>query len=177
MKKIIMMVLMLLTISSPISVLAAEDENAVPTEIMQQYCQVNWEKCDVDTKKALNKLLANAVAEDLNISAPEIKYFQDRTELLGYYDYGTNEIFINENNLFSAQYNYHPLCHEMRHVWQYSRAQNPQTEEDIVFKYNFENYISDDQYNDYITQYIERDANIYADMLYMQLIDNVRASY
>lgn len=76
--------------------------------------------------------------------------------------------------MFSSQLTFKSLCHELRHVWQYSRAMNPKSAEDLLYKQNFSNYISSDEqnYSLYSSQYIEKDAEMYANSIYSQYVSS-----
>lgn len=170
--KVIKRFILLLTVLLTLGTFCASD--TLPDEIEQSYWQCNWEKYDDAAKKWQVQKLADSVAESLNIKVPEIRYFRDKEEEMAYYDYGKNQIYINENNLFSAQYTFTSICHELRHVWQYNRTKSPETEADFKYKQNFANYISSDgqSYSSYSSQFIEQDAEMYANTLYTQLIKN-----
>ena len=65
------------------------------------------------------------------------------------------------------------VAHEMRHAYQWERSRNPERPEDILYLYNFDNYISpvplgNGKYLfvvDYMNQYIEAEARAFADSL------------
>lgn len=146
---------------------AAENDFIVDEELMQEYHQVNWEQQDIEYKKNLNIQLADEIAKELCIPTP----VQDEDTHRGMYYVGTNQININENILYSAQYTFKAIVHETRHVWQYQRTQNPITELDNNLKSNLENYTtSESNFEQYLTQSVEKDAEGYADYIYIQLI-------
>lgn len=158
---------------SPVSVFASE--SVIPSDVEQQYYQMNWNQYDDSQRKMLNQMLIHDLSEEFGVAVPEIQYFSDSMDD-AYYNYEKNVLAINEDKLESAQDMYLSIYHEMRHAWQYERTRNPQTQEDWMFKYNFENYVSvsgDHGYDEYSQQYIEIDAGNYAGMSYMNLIQYV----
>lgn len=153
---------------NPISAIASESD--IPSEAEQQYFQMNWEQYDDNQRKILNQILIYELSEKLNVIVPEIIYFSNSIDN-AYYDYGKHQLALNEDKLDSAQDMYLSIYHEMRHIWQYQKAKNPQTQEDWMYKYNFDNYIPGDiGYDIYSQQYIEIDAESYAEISYMNLI-------
>lgn len=62
------------------------------------------------------------------------------------------------------------VAHEMRHAYQNLRAENPQSINDLKYKYNYDNYVSPIRlsigkyllFNEYQDQFVEAEARAFA---------------
>ena len=109
------------------------------------------------------------VSKELGLSSvPETKYFVDDWGPNGFYDAYSNTININIEKSFlsDSKEMLNTIIHELRHAFQWERADCLETREDFLYRCNIENYI--DAYKSfyaYEDQYVEVDARAYADAL------------
>lgn len=146
---------------------------SLPNDLIQQYQQIHWQTYTKDYQKLLNVVLCNEVSKILNIQMPNISYYSDIDLSHGQWIVGSDTIEINIENIDSAQYMFKTITHELRHLWQYQKTQNPITKEDFDFKNNYDNYTKpESDYAIYSTQIIEQDAESFTNELYQQVIDS-----
>lgn len=93
----------------------------------------------------------------------------------GCYDPDSNTIYINQSSFDDPQEIVDTVAHEMRHAYQYERAQKLETYEDYLYAYNFVNYISpymsEDGYVnfiDYQDQFVEAEARAFASLFVIE---------
>ena len=109
------------------------------------------------------------VSKELGLSSvPETTYFDDDWGPNGFYDAYSNTININIEKSFlsDSKEMLNTIIHELRHAFQWERADCLETREDFLYRCNIENYI--DAYKSfyaYEDQYVEVDARAYADAL------------
>ena len=90
----------------------------------------------------------------------------------GAYLPGANVIEINRNTLADPKEVVDTVAHEARHAYQHQRAVLQETKQDILYRINFENYISpiplaDGKYlffTDYQDQLVEAEARAFANI-------------
>ena len=81
----------------------------------------------------------------------------------GGFDKEKDTLFINENNLQDGPETADTVAHEMRHAYQYIRAEELETNRDLAFAENFARYIRPEQNQSaYEIQIVEKDAALYA---------------
>ena len=85
-------------------------------------------------------------------------------------------VCINSCNFDNPQEILDTVAHEVRHAYQFQRAQNPKEEIDYLYAYNFENYITpyvtDGGYvnfTDYQDQLIEAEARAFANLFNVEV--------
>ncbi len=138
---------------------------------LEQFEDSIWENKDIEEKKACISDFAEIVALDLGIdNRPDIEYYKADPCDCGCFDPEENVIKINENNLENPNEVVNTVAHEMRHAYQYQRAQNIENYKDLLYAYNFSHYITPYEtedgfvgFTDYQDQYIEAEARAYAD--------------
>ncbi len=137
----------------------------VTRESLEAFDQSNWDKLShVEKEQAVEKL-RDSIAEDLQLeNKPNIAYYDNENPGdYGGYAASTNTIYINRFNMGDAAETADTIAHESRHCWQHERADNPQTEQDYLFKENFDAYIRpEDDFYEYRNQPVEADARDYA---------------
>lgn len=125
----------------------------------------NWEQLSLDEKKHSIEGLADSNADILGLQhRPRIDYYADDSSG----DYGSysgegNSLAMNECNLSDGPETADTVAHELRHAYQYEHAQNPTSQQDLLFRENFDHYVAPEQdYAGYKDQTLESDARDYA---------------
>ena len=135
------------------------------TKVLEKFVQSKWEKLDISERKQHIENLAKYNYDILGITdAPEIEYYErDDSRESGYYDDETNRIYINASNLEDGKETADTIAHEIRHVYQYRRADKCETARDIEFAENLApgGYIEPKSGELYFAQLVERDAFAY----------------
>lgn len=148
-------------------------ESIIPPELSGIYNQSIWETLSDDERKVYNSIFIIKLSEYLDISVPKINYIDDKT-IQGNYSTKTNAINLSNNWLFSGEKAYKTLCHEARHAYQWKKSRNPITEEDYIFRDNYNNYISAfDDLNGYKNQPLEKDAKEFENKMYQEFLQNI----
>lgn len=157
-------------ICSSIFAISANAEESLDYELLKGMYQCNWDNYDDETRRLFLESFAMNCSDILGIEKPQITYFYEDSLNEANYDWGTNVISINENIMFSSVSSLKALAHELRHAWQWGNASCPEDDFDYMLLRNFNNYISSDNYNSYSSQYIEVDANNFANWVYNEYI-------
>lgn len=168
MSKKILFIFSLLLFCFPVIVKA---DSQFSKNLLENFYQYNWENQSDEQRKILIQELVKESSSILEIKEPTLSfYFKDElTE--AQYNFEQNIIYLNENILFSSIKTFQAINHEIRHAYQWKKACNPNTDIDIKFKENFNNYISSEtNFNLYESQLIEVDARIFADWTYYELL-------
>lgn len=119
------------------------------------------------------KELAAVIGKKLGIEEnPEIQFYNGRDGSCGFYVSGENKVEINWNTMDDSREVVDTVAHEMRHAYQCQRASLQETWQDMLYKINFENYISpiplaDKKYlffTDYQDQLVEVEARAFANI-------------
>lgn len=145
-------------------------------ELLLVFHKENWEKLGVDEKKSLLNKFADLLGSQLDIqNRPAIVYYNSDPCDYGCYDPDSNTIYINQSSFDDPQEIVDTVAHEMRHAYQYERAQKLETYEDYLYAYNFVNYISpymsEDGYVnfiDYQDQFVEAEARAFASLFVIE---------
>lgn len=135
-------------------------------EILSGFKQENWDKLTSGEQKEAIGQLADYNADVLGIkNKPNIVYYNNEDP--GDYGYSLEgEIGINEYTMGDSNETADTIAHEYRHQYQREQSQNPQSELDLKFRDNFENYIRpEDDFQGYQDQILESDAREYAQRL------------
>ena len=101
---------------------------------------------------------------------PEIDFVKKAELSCGSFKQRYNSIEINTNIFCNSKEVIDTVAHEMRHAYQYQRANILETREDLLYKANFDNYVSpipleDGKYLffiDYQDQLVEAEARAFA---------------
>ena len=102
--------------------------------------------------------------------APDVILYEGALDDCGGYSPESNEISLNRNLFSNPVETLNTAMHELRHAFQRFRADKPETWEDKLCAFNYENYITplplpDGNYlyyMDYQGQYVEVDARAFA---------------
>ena len=132
---------------------------------LKNFTQENWDSMSPEDQKESINNLRDAVANELGlVNSPNVDYYNNpQGNDFGGYSPDNNTIYINEYNMNDAHETADTIAHESRHCWQHERAENPQNEQDLAFRENFDDYIKpEDDYQAYRDQIVEVDAREYA---------------
>lgn len=101
-----------------------------------------WEDMEHGERENLCCELTQSIGEDLGIDVvPQVRFYDGDTGQYGYYNNQTNCVYINRNEMTDPRETVRTIAHEMRHAYQHFRAEKMETEQDELYKYNFEHYI------------------------------------
>lgn len=138
--------------------------------ILDKFSFDRWEAMSEEEKiNAINEL-AKVVGDKLGIDKlPKIE-ISDGDDSYGFYDPKNNTIVLNSKFFADPIELVNTLTHELRHAYQYMRAELLETWEDALYKVNYDNYISPVPlpgggwlfFIDYFDQYVEVDARAFA---------------
>ncbi len=132
---------------------------------LKDFTQENWDSMSPEEQKESINNLRDAVANELGlVNSPNVDFYNNpQGNDYGGYSPDNNTIYINEYNMNDAHETADTIAHESRHCWQHERAENPQNEQDLAFRENFDDYIKpEDDYQAYRDQIVEVDAREYA---------------
>ena len=144
---------------------------------LESFSQENWENLVLDERKEAITKLVEYNQEILGIEIPvKIEYYEknDRGDY-GAFDKDTHTIFINAKNLEDAKETADTIAHEMRHAYQYVRAEELIESRDLLYSIGFIRYIQPAQNQSlYEQQLVETDARDYAQRYkdYIQSMEN-----
>ena len=133
-----------------------------------------WNEMDVDEQKEAINNLADYVKEAIGFDKPPtIEYYSnDKVGEYGGYDPLTNTLSINEYMLYDNKEAADTIAHELWHAHQRECADNPKTERDFQYIYNFDNYIKPEWGHEaYENQLLEAEAREFAAQLKERLSD------
>lgn len=143
-------------------------------EIMQTLSTFNedkWNDLSVEEREKWIDKLVEGICDELGIDdIPFVAYYEADEYDCGFYDYSDNSVNINELFLDNPKEIIEILAHEIRHAYQHQRADIGETQEDLIYQCNFDNYIKpielpDKSYImffDYQDQYVEAEARAYS---------------
>lgn len=113
------------------------------------------------------------------LNPPDVQYYEGHPCDCGCYDPFDNSIWINRNNFDDPQEIVDTVAHEMRHAFQFERADKLETYEDFLYAYNFANYIVPEEtedgfvnFLDYQDQLIEAEARAFAEMFVIEEVSD-----
>ena len=157
-----------------------EDEFAFDFEIdediqtvLDKFENGSWERLSDDERKTLVGELADLIGKKLGLDEiQEIAFFEAPENYCGAFNQVTNTVEINSANFSQQKELINTIAHEIRHAYQYRRALKQETYEDMLYKCNFENYISPIEldggkylfFTDYQDQLIEAEARAFANI-------------
>lgn len=132
-----------------------------------------WEKLSHGEKVGAIREFAGVIGEKLGLKdQPEIRLYSDVPNSCGAYYAGENVVRINQNIFFDPREVADTVAHEFRHAYQHQRANHPETKMDMLYKLNFENYVSATRqpdgtylhFTDYQDQLVEAEARAFASL-------------
>lgn len=141
--------------------------------VLDRFGAAQWERLTDSEKVEAIKELAAIIGKKLGIEEnPEIQFYKGRDGSCGAYIPGENKVEINRNTMDEPKEVVDTVAHEMRHAYQHQRAGLQETWLDMLYKINFENYISpiplaDGKYlffTDYQDQLVEAEARAFANI-------------
>ncbi|MEY8410556.1 hypothetical protein AALB51_04815 [Lachnospiraceae bacterium 62-26] len=131
----------------------------------------NWNELNEDERKGNIEDFSNILAEKLGLeNIPECNfYYENEQGNYGFYSKADNSINLNTKYLYDYKETVNTVAHELRHAYQYQRAEIGETHIDDMYKCNLENYqslIYLDGYClnffDYYDQFVEAEARAFA---------------
>ena len=140
-------------------------------ELLQDIKDIEWTYLDEDEKMEMLDALSDKISEMLELKEqPEVIYYDADENDCGAYNQATNSIELNSSLLASPEDLIETIAHELRHAYQYQKSREPETRLDLLYRVNFENYISpislgDGKYlffTDYQDQLVEVEARAFA---------------
>ena len=145
-------------------------------QLLTQFKAENWIELSEDEKIGLIKQLSSEIGEQLGVvNIPQIEFYNASIFDCGAYDPEMNIIAINKANFDNPDEIVDTIAHEMVHAYQFQRAMDPQNYTDLLYAYNFSNYIQpyvdDDGYvnfTDYQDQLIEAEARAFASLFVIE---------
>lgn len=142
-------------------------------EILDKFDEDKWNNMDESEQKDLIKELATAISEKLELDEkPKITFCDGSENSYGAYYPGSNSVEINSKNFQNPKEVIDTVAHELRHAYQYQRADKLETMEDMLYKVNLDNYISPISlenrkyllFTDYQDQLVESEARAFANL-------------
>ncbi len=143
------------------------------SELLGKFDKDNWDEQTDAEKNELVEELTEKISEKLRLhEIPEVVYFEDDPSLQGVYYEGFNMLGINNCLRDNPKELVNTIAHELRHAYQKQCADSPQNYEEMLYKVNWQNYISPVfnengellLYTDYFSQYIEAEARAFANI-------------
>lgn len=140
---------------------------------LERFNLERWENLSESEKVDAIYELASIIGDRLGLDDKlVIQFYDGRDGFCGAYLPGANVIEINRNTLADPREVVDTVVHEARHAYQHKRAVLQETEQDILYRINFENYISpiplaDGKYlffTDYQDQLVEAEARAFANI-------------
>jgi len=141
--------------------------------VLDKFNNDKWDMISESERKALIEELSSKIGERLGLEKmPEVRFFDGAENICGAYNPQDNSIEINRNIFSNPKEVVDTVAHEMRHAYQHQHALNPESHLDLLYKCNFENYISPIQladgkylfFTDYQDQLVEAEARAYASL-------------
>ena len=141
--------------------------------LLDQFKIDHWEQLSENERKMLVCELAVMIGKKLGLEdIPTLSFFDGSENDYGTFNRDGNTIEINSNNFSQPKELIDTIAHEVRHAYQYQRALKLETYEDMLYKYNFDNYISPLKtsngeylfFTDYQDQLVEAEARAFANL-------------
>lgn len=112
-------------------------------ELLQDIKDTEWIYLDEDEKMDMIDALSNKISEMLGLKEqPDVIYYDADANDCGSYNQATKSIELNRCLLSDPGELIDTIAHELRHAYQHQRAMAPETRIDLLYRTNFENYIS-----------------------------------
>lgn len=145
-------------------------------QILARFNIESWQLLTDLEKENICKELMELIATKLEIyNKPKLEFYESDPCDCGAFNPDSNIISINKNNFDVPEEIVDTIAHEIRHAYQFQRAMNPENYMDLLYAYNFENYIvpyadQDGYVNfiDYQDQLVEAEARAFANMFKME---------
>ena len=140
-------------------------------ELLQDIKDIEWIYLDEDEKMDMIDSLSGKISKMLELKEqPDVIYYDADADDCGSYNRATNSIELNRCLLFDPGELIDTIAHELRHAYQHQKAMAPESRIDLLYRINFENYISpiclgDGKFlfiTDYQDQLVEVEARAFA---------------
>ena len=140
-------------------------------ELLQKIKGSEWAYLDDAEKADTIEALSDKISELLGLNeCPDISYYDADKNDCGVYNHATHSIELNRSLLNDPGELIDTIAHELRHAYQHQKAMAPESELDLLYRVNFDNYISplplgDGKFlffTDYQDQLVEVEARAFA---------------
>ena len=134
------------------------------SKVLNRFDEGEWSQLTTAERLEAMRTFVELLAAKLGLEeVPEIILFDGPAYLLGAFVEGDDNVEINKMLLKNPNALVNTLAHEMRHAYQYEHAMNPQYWTDILYRINFDNYITPEMsFEDYQDQLVEAEARAFA---------------
>ena len=134
------------------------------SKVLNRFDEGEWSQLTTAERLEAMRDFVELLAAKLGLEEiPEIVLFDGPEHLLGTFVEGKGEVEINQALMDNPKALVNTLAHEMRHAYQYEHAMNPQCWTDILYRINFDNYITPEMsFEDYQDQLVEAEARAFA---------------
>ena len=147
-------------------------------EVLRLFDAQEWDVLDESDKVFISTEFVRLVAKDLGVEEIPMVSFSDELDAEAKYSPQENIIYLNNEYVDDPIEIIDSLAHELRHAYQHERAYKMENKEDLLFKLNFDYYISPEidsegyyiNFCDYYNQYVECDARAFAN-IFMEAIE------
>ena len=140
-------------------------------ELLQKIKGSEWAYLDDAEKADTIEALSDKISEMLGLKErPDISYYDADKNDCGVYNQATHSVELNRSLLNDPGELIDTIAHELRHAYQHQKAMIPESELDLLYRVNFDNYISplplgDGKFlffTDYQDQLVEVEARAFA---------------
>ena len=139
-------------------------------DLLNKFEKSEWDKLSEQEQKAAVADLSSAISDLLELSEiPNVQYYEADKNNCGFYNAENHSININKNTFDSPKEVANTVAHELRHAYQYERANKGETYTDVLYRYNFLNYVKPLKigkdyinFNEYENQLVEAEARAFA---------------
>ena len=140
-------------------------------ELLQKIKGSEWAYLDDAEKADTIEALSDKISEMLELKErPDISYYDADKNDCGVYNQATHSVELNRSLLNDPDELIDTIAHELRHAYQHQKAMIPESELDLLYRVNFDNYISplplgDGKFlffTDYQDQLVEVEARAFA---------------
>ena len=140
-------------------------------ELLQKIKGSEWAYLDDAEKADSIEALSDKISEMLGLKErPDISYYDADKNDCGVYNQATHSVELNRSLLNDPDELIDTIAHELRHAYQHQKAMIPESELDLLYRVNFDNYISplplgDGKFlffTDYQDQLVEVEARAFA---------------
>ena len=139
--------------------------------MLQKIKGSEWAYLDDAEKADTIEALSDKISEMLGLKErPDISYYDADKNDCGVYNQATHSVELNRSLLNDPDELIDTIAHELRHAYQHQKAMIPESELDLLYRVNFDNYISplplgDGKFlffTDYQDQLVEVEARAFA---------------
>lgn len=139
--------------------------------LLQKIKGSEWAYLDDAEKADTIEALSDKISEMLGLKErPDISYYDADKNDCGVYNQATHSVELNRSLLNDPDELIDTIAHELRHAYQHQKAMIPESELDLLYRVNFDNYISplplgDGKFlffTDYQDQLVEVEARAFA---------------